>query len=494
MSVRMTSGPRTIERMMSKLEFTRLFRVLFWAGSAVILSSATGVRSQDFSTGFELERPELQGPHDNRPNEVFTFGDSPNSVTFRNGRVTNKSHVGIGLGQLVRTGFGSWTIGCPRAGKMTFETGATKVSFYFWQSSAGEGATESLVSMLDENFRILQNYIGQTSSWLHVEYDGPPVKTVQLTNFGVTTPGRSTCFAQGWSPFVAVDDLSFTVFEEQTLEVVDVFYFPLIGDGAAGATQLQTSLFLMSTDADVTVGVEWRDRSGNPLELALADAEPASTFEIPLDKGQSFTGQSLGTGDLQVGYGIVSVKRPVSDGQSTVNVRTQEGNAPDAGVGGTAVFTRTDNGILMTEAAVPASRTLTDFSILLDSIGARDTGLALAIPPPNPIDTQTGPANVTVTVWDTAFQTQIATTQFQLGEGEAIGMFIWELFRDFAQVSNDVLDQLRETEGVVTVAMDRPGTAVTLRQNDDGAVDFPDEVPTLVAFPVIPGRADGSVP
>ena len=62
-------------------------------------------------------------------------------------------------------------------------------------------------------------------------------------------------------------------------------------------------------------------------------------------------------------------------------------------------------------------------------------------------------------------------------------MFIWELFRDFAQVSNDVLDQLRETEGVVTVAMDRPGTAVTLRQNDDGAVDFPDEVPTPGSLP-----------
>ena len=190
----------------------------------------------------------------------------------------------------------------------------------------------------------------------------------------------------------------------------------------------------------------------------------------------------------------MSVKRPVSDEQSIVDVQTQTGNAQDAGVGGTAVFTRTDNGILMTEAAVPASRTLTNFSILLDSIGARDTGLALAIPPPNPIDTQTGPANVTVTVWDTAFQTQIATTQFQLSEGEAIGMFIWELFRDFAQVRNEVLDQLRETEGVVTVAMDRPGTAVTLRQNDDGTVDFPDEVPTPVAFPVIPGRADGTVP
>ncbi len=59
-------------------------------------------------------------------------------------------------------------------------------------------------------------------------------------------------------------------------------------------------------------------------------------------------------------------------------------------------------------------------------------------------------------------------------------------------MSSDVLEQLQETEGVVTVALDRPGTAVTLRQNDDGQVDFPDEIQTLVAFPVIPGRADGA--
>ena len=476
MSKPITSGPITMERMMN------------WVGSAVVLGSTTEVQSQDFSTGFEFDSPEPSGYFAAR---TVTLGDSPKSVTFQNGLVAKKPHHFL-FENLTRTGEGSWVVGCGSGGEVVFETPATRISFYLLEGSGGDFTAVSRVSMLTENFATLQVYNGQPRQWVHVEYDGPPVKRVLVQSLGRS--GFLTCQGQGGPPFLAVDDLSFTVFEEQTLEVVDVFYFPLIGDGAAGATQLQTSLFLMSTDADVTVGVEWRDRSGNPLELALADAEPASTFEIPLDKGRSFTGQSLGTGDLQVGYGIVSVKRPVSDQQSTVNVQTQTGNAQDAGVGGTAVFTRTDNGILMTEAAVPASRTLTDFSILLDSIGARDTGLALAIPPPNPIDTQTGPANVTVTVWDTAFQTQIATTQFQLGEGEAIGMFIWELFRDFAQVSNEVLDQLRETEGVVTVAMDRPGTAVTLRQNDDGAVDFPNEVPTLVAFPVIPGRADVLVP
>src|SRR5690606_41446075 len=53
-----------------------------------------------------------------------------------------------------------------------------------------------------------------------------------------------------------------------------------------------------------------------------------------------------------------------------------------------------------------------------------------------------------------------------------------------------VVDQLQEAEGIATIASDQPLAAVTLRQNDDGAIDFPAEVPTLTTFPVISGRAD----
>ena len=42
----------------------------------------------------------------------------------------------------------------------------------------------------------------------------------------------------------------------------------------------------------------------------------------------------------------------------------------------------------------------------------------------------------------------------------------------------------------MTVESDAPVAAVTLRQNDDPAVSFPQEVPTLATFPVVPGRAD----
>lgn len=51
-------------------------------------------------------------------------------------------------------------------------------------------------------------------------------------------------------------------------------------------------------------------------------------------------------------------------------------------MGGTAVFTgsQADSEIVLFEAGVPALRETTNFSVLLDSRGARDIGLALLNP------------------------------------------------------------------------------------------------------------------
>ncbi len=46
---------------------------------------------------------------------------------------------------------------------------------------------------------------------------------------------------------------------------------------------------------------------------------------------------------------------------------------------------------------------------------------------------------------------------------------------------------------MVTVASDIPLAALTLRQNDNPSLGFPQDVPTLTTFPVISGRADSSL-
>ncbi len=87
-------------------------------------------------------------------------------------------------------------------------------------------------------------------------------------------------------------------------------------------------------------------------------------------------------------------------------------------------------------------------------------------------------ATVTLRLYDTSFQL-IDEETVLLQPGEHRARFIHELFPA-------VREQALEMQGVVVVSSDKPLVAVTLRQNDDPAVDFPEEVPTLTTFPVIP--------
>ena len=70
-----------------------------------------------------------------------------------------------------------------------------------------------------------------------------------------------------------------------------------------------------------------------------------------------------------------------------------------------------------------------------------------------------------------------------LQPGEHRAQFIHELFPA-------AVEQALEMQGVVVVSSDQPLVAVTLRQNDNPGADFPEEVPTLTTFPVIPPIPD----
>ncbi len=262
-------------------------------------------------------------------------------------------------------------------------------------------------------------------------------------------------------------------------EYRDVFYFPLFGDGTVAGIRFQSSLLLASVGEDREVVVSFFDRAGSPLAVSLGEEGPAPSFDLVFNRGRVYAAQSPGTGQgLQVGYAVVRVKRGLSDQGSD--------DSPD--IAGTVIFTRADNGVTMTEVGVPATRPLADFTVLLDSMGAKDTGLAIVNPAGDP-PAAGAPATLTIRVWDQAFETLIAETQLTLQAGEAIGKFIWEIFQE-AGAAPALVQRLREMEGVVTVGSEVAVAALTLRQNDDGAVGYPDEVPILTAFPVIPGRAD----
>jgi PhoPQ-activated pathogenicity-related protein len=234
-------------------------------------------------------------------------------------------------------------------------------------------------------------------------------------------------------------------------------YFPQIADGRSGSVALRTEIALVNTGEDSLVRLEFFDTAGEPMEMELGDLGMESAFEIPLARGRSYSVTTPGTREgLQVGYARMSA---------------------GSGVGGTALFTRLDapRDLVLTEAGVPATDVITSFSVLVDSMGDKDTGVAMV----NPWEEE---ARVQLRLYDEEFEL-MATRELVLEPGEHRARFVFELFEHLGE-------QVGEMRGVLTVRSDRPLAALTLRTRDDPALVFPDRVPILTAFPVVPGVPD----
>lgn len=236
------------------------------------------------------------------------------------------------------------------------------------------------------------------------------------------------------------------------------FYFPQVADANVGDIVFRTTFIFVNTGAATTASLDLFDSDGRPMSLAVGDRAAASQHQIPLARGQSFSGQTPGSQQgVRLGYAKVTA---------------------GSGVGGTAVFTRSNSaGVVMYEAGVPATfaSTSANFSLFLDSIGVRDTGLAM-------VNTGASEANIALNLYDKSFN-QVATTNVPLAGGKHVPKFIWEFF--------SAVTAAKEMEGSVTVF----GTnlaAVTLRTNDDATKPFPQSVPVLTTFPVVSGRGDQS--
>ena len=252
-----------------------------------------------------------------------------------------------------------------------------------------------------------------------------------------------------------------------------VNYFSLIGEGSTANEEFQTTMIFANTGVQSDLRIEFFTPTGEPLPVTLADPpslpalmEPTTVFETTLGPGQALSLQTAGLQALQVGYARFWA-RP--------------------SVGATAVFTssNTSTGATLYDAGVPSiTRPLRKFTIFLDSLGVRDTGLAMVRTRQSDNSTITRGAadNVRLSLFDTAFN-PIATTTLFLTEGAQVSRFIWEYFEDRPAVAT----QAREMQGVVVVDSKDRLAAVTLRLTNDP------EGSTLTAFPVIEGGAERSM-
>ena len=239
-----------------------------------------------------------------------------------------------------------------------------------------------------------------------------------------------------------------------------VFYLAQVGNGRQGPIGLQTSLSFANTSAiPNNVRVEFFQSSGAPMVLTLEGRGTSSIFDFLLQGGQSVVAQTDGLGDITAGYARVSTFE---------------------GIGGVAVFSQLDvpSGILETESGVPASIPTGAFSIFVDTVGDADTGLALVNPglPPAPAGAG-GTATIELTLFDTEGQ-QLDQQELSLGAGEHTAKFVSQLFSS--------VDPIGEMRGLIAVSSDIPIAAVTLKQNNNPLLSFPEDVATLTAFPVLP--------
>lgn len=241
------------------------------------------------------------------------------------------------------------------------------------------------------------------------------------------------------------------------------FFFPQLADGSTFPIQFKSTLILVNTGFDSRVQIEFfANPDGQPLEVTLGSLGTDSRFEVELRRGDSISLPTLGNGDLRVGY-----------------ARVLSGE----GVSGVVIFTRIDQatGVLLFETGVPASTLLTEFSIAVNSTGSRDTGLAIVYP----ADEEAPDAIVTLRLFDQEFNLIAEKELDPLAAGSHLARFVHQLFDD-----EDVVSRAQEMKGLLTLESDRPLAAVTLRQKDAAALEFPEEVPLLTVFPVVPGTPD----
>ena len=249
-------------------------------------------------------------------------------------------------------------------------------------------------------------------------------------------------------------------------EPARTLYLPQVGSGVVFDLELQTSFMFAATDEPTVVQIEFFDQAGAPLTINLGDAGAGSFFSANLNRGRSWILESRprrNRNEILVGWARVST---------------------GTGLTGTGIFSGIQNstGTFLYEAAVPLTRALTEFSIVVTHRVDLKTGLAVVNPPDDQsLSGDSRSAVVVMRLYDSEFRL-LEEVITEIAEGEHRAQFVDQIFQSVAQMNLN--------NAMLTVHSSRPLAAVALRQRDDPHRDFPDDVPTLTTFPVAPGVPD----
>ena len=192
------------------------------------------------------------------------------------------------------------------------------------------------------------------------------------------------------------------------------FFYPHVVDGVLGATNWKTTIFVAnSSSATATGAITFTQDNNDPLgagspwQITLADETGSTTtssvftFSLPPGAVRKFV--SGATGALNSGFATV-----------TTNAGT---------VNGTAVFSEFDTaGNLICEAGVPAATPVLRQTIMVDTTGGNNIGVAYVNP------STTSIANVSLTLLNNSGSAVAAPVTQTLGPGNHVSGFTSQFF------------------------------------------------------------------
>ncbi len=248
-------------------------------------------------------------------------------------------------------------------------------------------------------------------------------------------------------------------------EPAQTLYLPQVGSGILSDLELQTSFLFGATDQPIVVQIEFFDQAGDPLTIDLGDAGRGSFFSSNLNRGHSW---------------ILETKAKSPRNEMLVGwARVTTGN----GLTGTGIFSGIQNstGTFLYEAAVPLTRGLTEFSIVITHRDDLKTGLAVVNTPGRGLSGDSQSAVVVMRLYDSEFRL-LEEVVTEIADGKHQAQFIDQIFQS--------VSHMNLSNAMLTVHCSEPLAAVALRQRDDPYREFPDDVPTLTTFQVAPGAPD----
>ena len=234
-------------------------------------------------------------------------------------------------------------------------------------------------------------------------------------------------------------------------------YFPQVADGLHGTYRYRSTILLFNnTTAFATGTVEFFNSDSTPMNVKIGVIQ-ASTFPFTLNPGGAARMLTSGEGTARIGWARVKMDQPIS---------------------GAAVYhVYNTAGTLLAEAGVASAVISTSFNLIADSIGAFDTGIALA----NPAENGAPYATVYASLVGKS-GSQVASTTFQLDAGKHTALYLTQLFPNYSRIG--------EFEGRIRIDAGNPIVPLTLRSIEEKLTSVPmlrltrGFAPTAVVEPV----------